>query len=277
MPKTKKNHRTKELHPTQNKAGSLFYQWTGKVEGLKTFGQAKVACTGLRSGETVRTYLSAGQDFCKWVKANRGYKDLTQVNLEDCAAYLAVRQSSGLSAWTLSRDRTALTRILGFDSQQLSIPERKAADVKRGRGPERAVADKYQPMVAFLRASGLRRHEAQLLEARDINVAAGTVTVRRGKGGRSRTVNLLDKNILSKIQLDNKAPTDRVFDLLPKSINVHGYRRQFAQALFQRLAGAAYGNAKLDQNVVRRALAQVSQELGHGSGRLSLVRNYYLK
>ncbi|MBS3898763.1 MAG: hypothetical protein KGZ54_09670, partial [Dethiobacter sp.] len=95
--------------------------------------------------------------------------------------------------------------------------------------------------------------------------------------GRSRVVNLLDKNTLSKIQLDTKAPTDRVFDLLPKSINVHGYRRQFAQALFQRLAGAAYGNVGLDKNIVRRALAQVSQELGHGSGRLSLVRNYYLK
>jgi len=164
-----------------------------------------------------------------------------------------------------------------MDAQQLPVPERRAEDVKRGRGPERPVADRHQPMATFLRASGLRRHEAQLLEVRDIDAAAGTVTVRRGKGGRSRTVTLLDKDAVLGVQLDGKAPTDRVFDQIPKSINVHGYRRQFAQTFFQQLTGAAYGTPGLDQHVVRRALGRASQGLGHGSGRLSLVRCYYMR
>ena len=60
-------------------------------------------------------------------------------------------------------------------------------DNNRCRGARDAAA------IAILRGGGLRREEAVGLELRDLTLATGALKIRRGKGGRDRTVYLPDK------------------------------------------------------------------------------------
>jgi len=53
-----------------------------------------------------------------------------------------------------------------------------------------AVRVRNRALIAVLWRSGLRVGEALALELRDVDLAAGTLRVRHGKGDRSRTVGL---------------------------------------------------------------------------------------
>ena len=55
--------------------------------------------------------------------------------------------------------------------------------------------------MAVLRGGGLRREEAINLELKDFTQSTGAMKVRRGKGGRDRTVYLPDKTLSRKLQL----------------------------------------------------------------------------
>lgn len=56
--------------------------------------------------------------------------------------------------------------------------------------PDTPSGRRLKALIALLWRSGLRIHEALLLVESDLDVATGSVTVRRGKGGKRRTVGM---------------------------------------------------------------------------------------
>ncbi len=256
--------------------GSLFHQYAARVDATTALGQKKrdAAPDAIRSIETRKTYLNAGHRFCAWAKA-QGCKALGDVDLQTVQTYLAARQAQGLSAYTLHTERAALVKVLGYSSADIPLPARATAKITRSRGPEPTIAPQHQDLVEFLQASGLRRNEARCLERRDIDIAAGTIQVRRGKGGRSRTVTLLDTAVLDALKVDALRPTQKVL-VVPHELDIHRQRRVFAQTLFRQLAGGAWGDPAIDKPTATRAAGAVAVALGHSAHRIHTVKRHYL-
>lgn len=199
------------------------------------------------------------------------------------------------SPYTLHADRSAVSMVLGFDPKNFPLPPRKKENITRSRKEtyaSRQESQKIPGLVLFLHAVGLRRSELVNLHRDDIDLENGTVFVRRGKGGKSRTVPIRE-DLLDAIRLFPLAEEYPFREVkYYKNINIHGYRRKYAQELFQQRIGMGYQEAvgkikslsHYDPEQAERLSSQVKQMcseiavlLGHGPGRLETVRNHYLK
>ncbi len=145
-------------------------------------------------------------------------------------------------------------------------------------------------MVNFLKATGLRRDELKMLRARDIiehdpdpdspYFGQTVVQVWNGKGGKSRKVPVLagqEQSVLS--VKEGLADDDRVFPRIPKHLDVHSYRREFAQALYLYHApgrGLPPVEGRLKRtDYDRDAAERVSHALGHN--RVEVVLDHYIR
>jgi hypothetical protein len=121
------------------------------------------------------------------------------------------------------------------------------------------------------------------LRVRDVYAASdGTlfVHVKNGKGGRPREVPVLaghEEDVLAVVQ--GRASHEKVFDHIPRHMDVHSYRRDSAQ---QRYLQQAPGQAlppvegRLRRDAYDPAVTQeVSRALGHN--RLDVVLRHYLR
>lgn len=179
--------------------------------------------------------------------------------------YLQERIDQGKSAWTIQRDRSALRKI--FQDPELCweivVPRRKLIDIKRSRQPvkmdQRFDESKYQELVDFCRATGLRRHELAEITPQDIYWQQDYLIayVRQGKGGKAREVTVLQGTELRVLQIVEGRCLDRpIFDYIPPCMDVHSYRAQYATARLEQA-----------EELV------VSRDLGHN--RTDVIRGHY--
>ena len=254
---------------------------------------AKVAGTaqeGIYSFKTLKTYMEQCNYFTRYCKENYGCR-----YLGDCRKYadeyLQKRIDKGNSPYTLHLIRSALEKLYGDTSKDyIPLPQRKRQDITRSR--KEAVRDKHfseknhKSIVTFCKGSGVRRHELAQLRGKDRLYRDGKlyVLVRKGKGGKSREVPVLKEYQEEIERLMETAADGFVFPEVPNAMDVHGYRAEYATALYQRLkrpwfnipASECYycrGDRKgtvLD----KRAMLQVSRALGHN--RISVIAGHYL-
>ena len=203
--------------------------------------------------------------------------------------YLTAHVVANRSAYTLQTERAALRLFFGNWSLAavVVIPTRTRTTITRSRGP--AIQDRHfqpshwQAHIRFAQACGLRRAELRDLRVRDVYVASDGmlfVHVKNGKGGRPREVPVLpghEKDVLAVVR--GRAPHEKVFDHIPRHMDVHSYRRYSAQ---QRYLLHAPGQAlpPVDGRLRRddyepAATQQVSWALGHN--RLDVVLRHYLR
>jgi hypothetical protein len=141
----------------------------------------------------------------------------------------------------------------------------------------------WQPLLNFLRATGLRRQEVRDLKVRDLTQDAdgrAYVHVQSGKGGRMREVPVLPGHEEAVLQQGiGKDLSASVFERIPKHLDVHSYRREYAQALYLLLAPGRNlppASGRLcPQDYDRAAAKQVTQALGHN--RLDVLLTHYLR
>jgi integrase len=143
-------------------------------------------------------------------------------------------------------------------------------------------------LLRFLQGTGLRRNEVRLLVVRDIVACETegdyqgqtTVKVRNGKGGKSRTVPVLAGHEWDVLCLrEGRQDDEQVFARIPKHLDVHSYRRSYAQALYLSLApgrslpppAGHLGPNTCDAD----AVMAVSKALGHR--RKDVVLHHYLR
>lgn len=267
-----------------------------KIAGTKTWAFT----TGkIHSYKTRQTYQEHAINFVKWARDTYGLKQLEQIDAraeELTTEFLQARVAEGKSAYTLQVIRASLR--LAFDNRTLmsevQLPRRTRSTITRSRGTK-AHDRHFQPanwpkLVNFLGATGLRRDELKMLRAGDIlerepdpespYYGWPVVKVWNGKGGKIRTVPVLaGHEQATLIAKEGLAEKDVVFPRIPKHLDVHSYRRAYAQALYLSLApGRTLPPAvgRLRHNDYDRAAAeQVTHALGHN--RIDVVLRHYIR
>jgi integrase len=251
--------------------------------------------TGHMHSYTTRdTYQQHILAFVYWVKAR--YPGTRPAELDSHAdewasQYLQELIEQGRSAATLATIRSALRLCFGEEiAASVELPRRERQAIRRSREPVKQDAH-FQPQnwpqhVLFAQATGLRRSEMRDVRVGDITAqpdGSVQVHVRRGKGGKARDVTVLagyEQAILA--LLEGREPQERLFEHIPKNMDVQSYRRAFAQARYQQLAR---GRALPPLQAARlkpgdydlEAAQQVAQALGHSPRRKGIVLSHYLR
>lgn len=229
--------------------------------------------------------------FLNWCREQYSLRELPKIDAranELVTRYLTERLEKGQSPYTLKAVRAGLRMFFSDWSlaEELPLPSREREKIVRSRGPTKHDAE-FQPanwptLIAFLQATGLRRSEVTVLRVRDIQLnedQRAEIEVHAGKGGKPRTVLARpghEEAVMGVIR-DHQAD-ERVFPRVPKHMDIHSYRREYAQGLYQQLSGRPLPPAtgRLHRaNYDLEAVQIVSNMLGHN--RVDVVLRHYLR
>ena len=293
-----------------HKTGSLVFQVQERLSALTRYGESKHAAKadgkykeGIYSYKTFENYLDHCCRFVKYCRNN--YKCKT---LEACKPYInQYLQSMGEkgSAWTTKAVASALGKLYGISAKDLDkTPSRHRASITRSRGE--AKQDKHfseaknSALVSFLRATGLRRSEAESLRGNQLRYHNGRYYIaiigNQGKGGRERELPIIN-NVSLVVSMMEKAGDKPVWGKIHSACDVHYYRGCYATALYRQnardyktcLRSPFYDKerGKLCKNSVyhcrtdkkgiwydKQAMLIVSNALGHN--RISVIASNYL-
>ena len=197
---------------------------------------------GIYSIKTMQTYLQVANEYGNWLK-EQGIKkpedyDIAKSMTRD---YLEYRDAQGLSAWTINRDRAALSKIFGERIEYDTTTRTK--DITRSRfeceyekhyNPQ----GKYKPLFDFCKATGLRRHEVEQIKPTDLKERDGRyfVIVEQGKGGKYRESFILPQYHREVLELfKNRQGEEKLFDKVPKNIDIHSLRGQYAKSVYNHI------------------------------------------
>jgi len=277
---------------SRKKVPSPKYQVQTALKAQIRFGQSKRqakldrapderAPAGVFSYKTHDTYVDRCEIFLKWARWEHGEKWLAGAE-QYVPAYLQYLVDKDQSAWTIHLDRAALRKI--YQNQDLAkdvqLPQRRKSEITRSRGHKPSDVNfsesKNKGLVAFCKATGLRRMEVKAVRGDQIQVQVdGSVFIVdvHGKGGRIRTVPVLagqEKAILDAYANAQARGDVKVWASIPGHADIHGYRRDYAQALY-RLHNGGKDYVKYHPN--HAALMIVSNALGHSREDV-VIRNY---
>jgi integrase len=291
---------------------SLAYQVQERLNSKLAIGERKMKNDAkIHSWGTYKTYLKHCNYFVDYCKIEHDSKTLSE-----CKQYMSewLKSRQTLSAYTQKVEVSALVKLYGCSSVSLGIetPKRLMRNITRSRGKKVRDAHfsekNHAEIVNFCRSTGLRRAELSALRGssliqRDekyyINVTAAT------KGGRKRCVPVIG-NVSNVVYLMTKAGTGRVFGKIPNGMDVHGYRSEYATAIYNAYArdkttclntpfwnkehqnGKGQPKGGYDKNSVyacrgeqkgrwldKAAMLKASQALGHS--RISVVGEHYIR
>lgn len=265
-------------------------------EEARASGQSAWAfSTGkIHSYKTRSVYQEHILNFANWARNTHGLKHLAPIEERAdqlATEYLQLQLDQGKSPYTLQTIRSAL-RLFFADRQlasEIRIPRRSRSMITRSRGSKKHDRHfqpaNWQPLINFLKATGLRRDELKMLKVSDIlehDLVTGgpAVFVANGKGGKSRIVPALpgrEQDVLS--MKDGRMADDVIFPRIPKHLDVHSYRREYAQALYLYHApgwSLPRPTGRLRAVDYDRGAAQkVTEALGHN--RVDVVLRHYIR
>lgn len=208
---------------------------------------------------------------------------------ELASAYLTMRIEHKKSPYTLQAERSALRLFFQNDllATDVALPKRLRGYITRSRHITKQDVH-FQPenwpeLLAFLTATGIRREEVMALFGYEIcidtDIGDLVIYVRNGKGGKSRVVHILPGHEHAVLQMKEQRPEiAHVFEHVPKDLDVHSYRRVYAQMFYKHLSGRELPPQKgrlKPHDYDRQAALYVSQQLGHE--RVSVVMTNYIR
>lgn len=240
------------------------------------------------SYRTYGSYVKHLNYFLKWCEEIYHCKTLKQCR-EHVDEWLQERIDTGLSAYTLKLEAAALGKLYQEPTSNFTpTPSRERGNITRSRGY--AVRDscfsleKNSEIIAFCRATGLRRAElealtgSQLLEKSD-----GYYIAVKGKGGRYREAPVIGPHAEEVAARMRAAGNGKVWTKVPSHMDVHSYRSEYATAIY--MAYARDPIPKEDRYFCRGdrkgtvmdrfAMMQASEALGHS--RIDVVAGHYIR
>lgn len=265
-------------------------------QALRESGQPTWAfSTGKMHAYTTRTvYQQQVLAFVSWARTSYGLKRLEELDAradELAGVYLCQQRDAGKSSSTLHTQRAALRLFFGNRqlAEQVQLPLRTRSSIIRSRLPtthdRHFQPANWQPLLAFLQATGLRRSELCRVRIGDLleeepTIGGPAVFVVNGKGGKARLVPVLagrEQDVLG-LKIGRK-PEERVFPRVPRHLDVHAYRRAYAQALYLQYAPgwtlpSPTGRLR-PHSYHPEAVQRVSRALGHN--RQDVVLRHYLR
>ncbi len=243
---------------------------------------------GINSDGTMKSYIKSCVAFGGYCRANFGAK-----TIDECRQYVPAYMESRkeLSPYTRKLDAAALCKLFKSDQVGLGITDTgsRSRDTRtRSRGE--AIRDKhisekgiYADYIRWEKATGTRAFkETTQIRGTDIHQTEKGVFVHveSGKGGRSREIPVMPKDIDFVLNIKSKAGDGKILPYLtsgrnkiPSAADTHGYRREYAQALYKQHARLYDQIPKGDRYICRRdmagqvfdrqALKIVTEALGH--------------
>lgn len=261
-------------------------QASAQGEALFAFTDGK-----MHSFETRSNYQKIVMRFLDWCRNEHEIHTIDQLDAradELASCYLSGRIDQGYSAWTLQTERSALRLFFEnrFLAADITLPRRRREHITRSRLP--VTRDRhFQPnnwplLVNFVLACGLRREELRDLRVGDIYTRTDeqlVVHVRKGKGGKERRVAVFPGRETAVLAVKGNRPNDALaFDRLPGAMDIHAYRRRFAQELYEYLSGRSLPPAEgrlHSPDFDRFAAEQVTKCLGHN--RIDIIFGSYIR
>lgn len=235
-------------------------------------------CKPHRQREKALRVLAQFRRFWTWQLARRSISHLAELHLTDLQAYQTERQAEGVTAATIDR---ALEYMLGLLRQQADRGQRVEDSVFRLHAlprpdslPRALSEENYQRLEAYvqnrlnssdprirlenacffvLAHTGVRVAECVDLQVQDLNLAAGRLTVRQGKGQRDRVVYLSDlarQAMICYVGPTPRDPTDPVWTRPTGEPITDGWVREHIAAL-----GQAAGVPEVFPHRLRHTLA----------------------
>ncbi len=245
---------------------------------------------GIFAHETQNTYTKQCLAFCSWLEENHPVRSIKYAQqyvgeyLEDCIA-------KNHKPATIHTKACALAKLYKCHSYDFGIvlPKRTRASITRSRTvPDKKIEEKNGDIVYFIKGTGLRKHEVERLSCMDVFRDSANklkIYVAKGKGGRPRTVEVLEEYAERIEQMAEKAnPNKPMFGKVPKDMNAHYYRACYAQDFYDKCARTLDTLSTKEKYYMRKdrkgdvydrlAMKEVSQQLGHC--RISVIAGHYL-
>ena len=228
------------------------------------------------SYDTYHTYWRHIKYFIGWMKETHPDITTLKKAERYVPEWLECRADQGLSAWTVSVETAALCklyRISPDDPDRFQPPKRRTEDIKRSRGPKEMDAKfsekKNQALVDFCRAVGPRRGVLEKMRGSDYYSRdrveqtlekakkSGDVAMERicrdalmqfpdkkdfilhynDKGGKDRISPIVGPHTDEVVaRMKSTKPDARVWLSVPVRCDVHGYRAEYATALYREYA-----------------------------------------
>jgi len=317
------------------KNGSIIYQITERLKSLQCFGQSKhqakkeyrdqkkdngekwnpAFAEGIYSYKTFDAYKQTAMVMAKWIKTEHPeIKRIDGINKNIAIQYLQMRQNEGKSAYTVSKDMSAINKVYGMSicKKEAGLNERSYKNITRSR-VDRPNDKKYNPknytaQIIFAKATGSRRESVlggqyqvkpcSVWQDAKGNIFVGLVE----KGGKFRNAPVLGgyraqiTEIIPYIPVRVPCGTIReeeakfkelyknskegyLFSKYTKKIDNHAFRAEYARARYQELIEQ---KNERGEEILRGyrgydqdCLGQVSKDLGHN--RISVVAEHYMR
>ena len=143
-------------------------KYLAKQESYKNGSKGKVF--GIYSKKTMADYKKVATQFSQWQKT-KGYQfhSLKDVTPSVIIEYLSERQKNNYSAWTISRDLSALNKIFStsISKKEAGLSPRCAKNIKNNRGfgnnYRNSVYARGKDITTFIAATGVRRQSLTTL------------------------------------------------------------------------------------------------------------------
>jgi len=199
------------------------------------------------SVSTYKTYLKECTAYAKWLKEEKGINKIDDLNKTEQYAkeYLQKRlDDDKVSIYTVKMERSALGML--YEKQiDMKLPTRTPDQITRSREETKndkyiSRDGKYKDVFTVCLATGGRRRDINKLTPNNFTEVDGKLYVFFGKskGGRDRLTPVLEKyeqdvrNIIEQTKTDGRK---KLFNHIPKEIDVHGLRREYCQGLYDEI------------------------------------------
>ena len=245
--------------------------------------QAKIdgmAKNYIYSLNTFKTYNQQARQFFETVQ--REHPEVHTLN--GAKKYIQEYVNRFNSAWTQATIKSALTKIYG--QLDITVKTRKREDVGRGRfereRDKHFSEEKNKDLIAFLKATGLRRREAESITRDNLKYIDGKPFLWViGKGGKYREILITEAFVEEKLRRTPKG--EKVFGKISSAIDIHNFRSIYATNLYNSLKREII--PKEDRCICRKdkaglvldkaAMLEVSRRLGHN--RIDIIAYSYLR
>lgn len=219
----------------------------GRYRSLQSIMIAE-ALKGITDNQTVTAYKKDCKLFAAYCK-EQGVKRPDQLQGKEkelLQGYEKELEAAGYSASTIHRRLAAPCKATNISMSEIEKPKRTSGKITRSRnekanrqGKREIESEKYNRLVTFQKAVGIRRAELARLTATDLTEDESgylCVNVSRGKGGKRQLQRLLPEDEGTVIEIfQNADPEQKLFskEEMQNKIDLHGLRREHAQRAYK--------------------------------------------
>lgn len=259
------------------KRPSLGHQFYQALESKKCIGESRheakeqgIAHKGIYSYKTYDAYKNASKQFAKWVKLEYpGIKYLSEIDRDICKKYIKFREQSGCSAYTYSQDMAMISKTLDISltKKECGVATRKLSNIKKNR-VDNGFRTSSGAIESILRGTGLRRNELVNLKVENLVIqdskVVGVLVKKGAKGGKVRQIQVRKEyqECIYKIIEGAGGDSKVINEEIPKNLQAHRYRAEYAQNMYKELIDLGRKNP----------LKDLTESMGHN--RISVLAYY---